>query len=167
MNAISSEWANGSRTIARSIVTPLVRTDEPKEPRSPSTKLLKRGSITRSTKRSRQRPDEQDEFRFFVDRHGRQHFNFRQQIWLDSSVQMAFTRVYSTALKTLAVNLLTLVTEERDCRVAIGRTSRRVLSLAPVFSRQCLMGAPDAAWALPKSTIESWLQSQRRRRRTR
>jgi hypothetical protein len=107
------------------------------------------------------------DFRYFVDNRGRQHFNFKQEIWLDSSVQMAFTRVYSVALKTLAVNLLTLATEGRDIPVAIGNTSRSALVLAASFSRQCLMGAPDKAWALPRATIEEWIASRRRRARSR
>jgi hypothetical protein len=93
------------------------------------------------------------EFRYFIDQRGRQHFNFQQTIWLDPSVDMAFTRVYSTALKTLAANLLALTLDEP------GRTAVR---LAPAFSRECLMGAPDRAWALPRSTIQSWLESKRR-----
>jgi hypothetical protein len=93
------------------------------------------------------------EFRYFMDQRGRQHFNFRQTIWLDPAVDMAFTRAYSTALKTLAANLLALALEE---------PARTVLRLAPAFGRECLMGAPDKAWALPRSTIESWLESKRR-----
>jgi hypothetical protein len=78
---------------------------------------------------------------------------------------MAFTRVYSVALKTLAVNLLTLATDGRDLPVAIGNTSRSALLLAPSFSRQCLMEAPDKAWALPHATIEAWIASRRRKGR--
>jgi hypothetical protein len=68
---------------------------------------------------------------------------------------MAFTRVYSVALKTLAANLLTL---------AIDKPGRHAILLAPAFSRECLMGAPDRAWALPKTTIQAWLESKRRRK---
>jgi hypothetical protein len=105
-----------------------------------------------------------DEFRFFIDRQGRQHFNFRQRVWLDASVQMAYTRVDTVALNTLAVNLLTLVTRKRDYRAAVGSTSRRVVLLAPSFSRECLLGAPDDAWALPKTAIKAWLGSRLRAR---
>jgi hypothetical protein len=93
------------------------------------------------------------EFRYFMDQRGRQHFNFRQTIWLDRAVDMAFTRAYSTALKTLAANMLAL---------ALDEPARTAFRLAPAFSRECLMGAPDKAWALPRSTIESWLESKRR-----
>jgi hypothetical protein len=94
------------------------------------------------------------EFRFFIDQHGRQHFNFKQQRWLTASVEMAFTRVYSTALKTLAANMLALY----------GIPGRSAVLLAPAFCRECLMGAPDRAWALPMATIEAWLDSKKRRR---
>jgi hypothetical protein len=107
-----------------------------------------------SRSQQRKRKQREAEYRFFIDQRGRQHFNFRQTIWLDASVDMAFTRVYSVALKTLAANLLAL---------ALEKPGRRAVLLAPAFSRECLMGAPDKAWALPKSTIEAWLASQRRR----
>src|ERR1035438_6743198 len=87
---------------------------------SPSVLIDKIGrspSRTRSNKHPRNKkriPSHRRDFRYFVDSRGRQHFNFKQEIWLESSVQMAFTRVYSVALKTLAVNLLTLATEGRD-----------------------------------------------------
>jgi hypothetical protein len=114
------------------------------------------GALEHSSPRSspRKRKQHETEFRFFVDRHGRQHFNFRQTLWLDAAVDMAFTRVYSTALKTLAANLLAQ---------ALDKPARRAAQLAPAFSRECLMGAPDKAWALPKSTIEAWFASKQRR----
>jgi hypothetical protein len=120
----------------RSVVAPTVLADSPHSPAP------------------RKRKQRDLEFRFFIDQRGRQHFNFRQKIWLDASVPMAFTRVYSVALKTLAANLLTL---------AIDRPGRNAILLAPAFSRECLMGAPDRAWALPKATIQAWLESKRRR----
>jgi len=103
-----------------------------------------------------------DDYRYFIDRQGRQHFNFKQRVWLDASVQMACTRGYSLALETLALNLLTMVTRTRDYRVAVGVTSRRAMLLAPSFSRQCLLEAPDEAWALPKASIRAWVKSQLR-----
>ena len=69
------------------------------------------------------------DFCYFMDRSGRQHFNFVQRIWLDPAISMEFTTVQTTALETLAVNLLTLVTRERDCRTAVGITSQRALAL--------------------------------------
>jgi hypothetical protein len=111
------------------------------EPASPSQRRRRRREV---------------EYTFFLDHRGRQHFNFRQAVWLDPGVDMAFTRVYSVALKTLAVNLLTL---------ALEQPGRRAELLAPAFARECLMGAPDRAWALPKSTIEAWFESRQRRAR--
>jgi hypothetical protein len=106
-----------------------------------------------------------DEFRYFIDSLGQQHFNFRQQVWLNVSVEMAFTHVYSTALNTLAVNLLTIATRKRDYPAAVGRTSRGAISLAPAFCRECLLSAPPHAWALPISTIRAWLKTNRKRGR--
>jgi hypothetical protein len=164
MNYLNGESARRSRASEYAIVTDAAP-EAPLRGRSTAKANRVSASIGRDSVRSRRSDRRDTEFRFFLDRDGRQHFNFKQQIWLDSSVPMAYTRVYSTALKTLAVNLLTLVTDKRNCRIAIGLTSRKVLLLAPSFSRQCLLGAPDTAWALPRSTIESWLEAQARRRR--
>lgn len=94
------------------------------------------------------------EYQFYVDQRGRQHFNFRQTLRLKASVDMAFTRVYSAALKTLAANLLAQV---------LGKSARAAVQLAPAFCRECLMGAPDRAWSLPKSAIEAWVATKQRR----
>jgi hypothetical protein len=153
-----------SRSQSRSVVTPTVLIDSPRYSRKGTRsirihhrRLSNRSAPSKSTPRN-------VEFRYFIDRQGRQHFNFRQRVWLDASVQMAYTRVYSVALKTLAVNLLTLVTRKRDFQAAVGFTSRRVVLLAPSFCRECLLGAPDEAWALPKATIKAWLESRLRAR---
>jgi hypothetical protein len=101
------------------------------------------------------------DFRYFMDRSGRQHFNFVQRIWLDPAISMEFTTVQTTALETLAVNLLTLVTRERDCRTAVGITSQRALALTPQFCVECLLGAPVEAWELPRASIKAWIESHR------
>jgi hypothetical protein len=154
------------RNFDRSIVTPSVLIDTAPRPRAP--KVAHSISIERrrsSTREARSKfPIRDDEFRYFIDRQGRQHFNFRQRVWLDASVQMACTRVYSLALKTLAVNLLTMATRKRDYQAAVGFTSRRVVLLAPSFSRECLLSAPDEAWALPLASIKAWLGSRLRAR---
>jgi hypothetical protein len=125
---------------------PVIAPDVFEQPVSPS-------SSSSTARRRRQR---EVEYRFCVDQRGRQHFDFEQTIWLDRSVAMAFTRVYSTALKTLAANLLAH---------ALDKSARAATELAPAFSRECLMGAPDQAWVLPKSTIEAWFESRQRRMR--
>jgi hypothetical protein len=157
------------RDVDRSVVTPTVLIDEPPRPRArkafQSIQIERRRLASRTT-----RPEcspRNGEFRYFIDRQGRQHFNFRQRVWLDASVQMAYTRVYSVALKTLAVNVLTMTTRKRDYQVAVGFTSRRVVLLAPSFIRECLLDAPDGAWALPKSSIKAWLESRLRTRTSR
>jgi len=101
---------------------------------------------------------------FHIDRDGRQHFNFKQQIWLDPAVPMACTRVHSTALTTLAINLLTLVLRRRDYHAAIGTVSRRAVVLAREFSDDCLLRAPGQAWVMPRSAIRAWVDSRRRAR---
>jgi hypothetical protein len=106
-------------------------------------------------------------FRYFMDRSGRQHFNFVQRIWLDPAISMEFTAVQTTALETLAVNLLTLVTRERDCRAAVGVTSQRALALTRKFCAECLLGAPVEAWELPRASIMAWIESHRPLRRAR
>lgn len=155
-----------SRNPNQSVVAPTVLIDSQSNPRKRSNSIrIDRGRP--SNRRTRSKCVlRNDEFRYFVDRQGRQHFNFRQRVWLDASVQMAYTRVYSVALKTLAVNLLTLVTRKRDFQAAVGHTSRRVVLLAPSFIRDCLLGAPDGAWALPRTTIKAWLESQLRARKS-
>lgn len=148
----------------RSVVTPTVLIDAPRHPHPRKALHSIHSGRRRASSRHGQSRYVHDEFRYFIDRQGRQHFNFRQQVWLDTTVQMAHTSVYSVALKTLAVNLLTLVTRKRDYQAAVGLTSRRVVALAASFSRECLLGAPNEAWALPKASIKAWLDSRLRAR---
>jgi len=100
-------------------------------------------------------------FRYFVDRSGCQHFNFPQRIWLDPTIAMAVTPVQTIALETLAINLLTFLTRERDYRASIGVTSQRAIALAREFCADCLLGAPAEAWELPRASIKAWLESHR------
>lgn len=102
------------------------------------------------------------EFRYCVDARGRQHFNFRQRIWLHPSVAMAVTPVMTVALETLAVNLLTRLTRERDCHAAVGLTSRRMLRLAPRFCAECLLGGQPGGWVMPRAALRAWLSSHAR-----
>src|ERR1700722_1450885 len=164
MNARYCAVTPNQRNIDRSIVTPSVLIDPPVQSRAqkPAHSISierRRSSPTHARPRTRL---QNDDFRYFIDRQGRQHFNFKQRVWLDASVQMACTRGYSLALETLALNLLTMVTRTRDYRAAVGVTSRRAMLLAPSFSRECLLEAPDEAWALPKASIKAWVKSQLR-----
>jgi hypothetical protein len=164
MDVIYGTEMRGSRKREQSVVVPTVLIDAPCRSRkaSQSNRIERRPS---SRRKEQSKPRLRDyEFRYFLDRQGRQHFNFRQRIWLDPSVQMAYTRVNSVALKTLAVNLLMLVTPKRDYQGAAGLTSRQAVLLAPSFIRDCLIGAPDEAWALPRTTIEAWAESRLRAR---
>jgi len=163
MDIALSASASGSRKHKQSVTSPTVLFDEPK--RSRRTRREQQSKRRKTARNGRPNSAAStEEFRFHIDQHGRQHFNFKQEIWLDAAVQMAHTRVYSTALKTLAVNLLTLTINRRDFRAAVGKTSRAAISLAPSFSRQCLIDAPDRAWIMPRATIEAWVHSKKRRR---
>jgi hypothetical protein len=145
----------------RSVVVPTVMVDTPERPSSTAGRSKRRKSAPHLRHKRPIAPD--SDFKFFIDQRGRQHFNFKQVVWLDPSVQMAFTRVYSIALKTLAANVLALTLKTRY-RTAIGPRGPSAVLLASSFSRECLLGAPDEAWVLPKSTIESWLDSKKRQR---
>jgi hypothetical protein len=101
-------------------------------------------------------------FCYYVDGRGAQHFNFIQQIWLHPQVEMAVTAIMTVALETLAVNLLTQVTRERDFLAPVGITSRRVMQLAPRFCEECLMTAQRDGWKIPRATVKSWLAAQLR-----
>jgi hypothetical protein len=114
--------------------------------------------------RQKHSPDKLKDFRLFVDRLGNQHFNFAQEVWLDGTVAMAQTSIYSVALKTLGLNLLTLTIGEGTVRAARGTTNHTALAFAAAFSKECLLCAPQKAWILPKSTIQSWLASKKRKR---
>ena len=103
-----------------------------------------------------------DEFRYYIDRHGAQHFNFQQQLWIERSVAMAFTSVRTTALETLAINLLALASAPaRTPRIRIG-TPARLKPLARDFCEQCLLGAPQEGWVLPRPVIQAWMEARRR-----
>jgi hypothetical protein len=99
------------------------------------------------------------ELRFRLDPLGRQHFNFPQRIWLRPAVPMACTRTRSTALLTLAANLLSLSLP----RQATGQSQpaeRLAVALARRFSEECLLGAPAVGWVMPREAISAWVQSK-------
>jgi hypothetical protein len=95
-------------------------------------------------------------FHYFLDRYGRQHFNFRQHIWLDPGIQMAYTPIRTIALDTLAINLLTFEVHDRA-----GFTSQRAIELIAPFCTECLLTSPRNAWLLPRATIKAWADSHR------
>jgi hypothetical protein len=113
-------------------------------------------------RRSSTARDKRGNICFCVDSSGRQHFNFPQRVWLYPSVPMAVTPVMSIELETLAINLLTPLTRERDYPAAVGVTSRRVRRLASLFCAECLLTAQSQAWVMRRSTIRAWLASRAR-----
>jgi hypothetical protein len=105
-----------------------------------------------------------EKFRYFVDSSGRQHFNFVQRVWLQPQLEMAVTPVPTVALETLAVNLLTEVTRERDYVAVVGVTSKRVMQLASKFCDECLLSAHGNGWVIPRASVKSWVASHLRKR---
>jgi hypothetical protein len=152
-----------SVVLSGSIVVPSVRID------------VFTAATRRSTRRTREAARQRVfrslprtyEFRYFVDRRGCQHFNFPQTIWLNPRIQMAYTPIQTTALETLAINLLTLAIRGRDCRAPIGYTSKRAMDLVPRFCAECLLASPRNAWVLPRATIKAWADSHRSIKRSR
>jgi hypothetical protein len=99
------------------------------------------------------------DFRYYLDASGCQHFNFQQTMWRKPSVQMAVTPVMTIALETLALNLLTHVTDGCGDRGRLRVASKGLLRLARRFSTECLLTACPEGWVIPRSTIEEWLAS--------
>jgi len=66
----------------------------------------------------------------------------------------------TSALLTLAVNLLTQVMRRRDRAVAVGCTSSTVLRLGPRFCRECLLTAHADGWVIPRASVLSWISAQ-------
>jgi hypothetical protein len=119
-----------------------------------------------SARRAERQPPVDQKFRYFVDSNGRQHFNFVQRVWLQPQVEMAVTPVPTVALATLAVNLLTEVTRERDYAAVVGITSRRVMQLASKFCDECLLTARGNGWVIPRASVKSWVAAHLRKRST-
>ena len=142
------------------IVVPSVRV-ESKPRRSGRIACRSRSS---SARRAEDLPPADLKFRYFVDSNGRQHFNFVQHVWLQPQVEMAVTPVLTLALETLAVNLLTEVTRERDYVAVVGITSRRVLQLAVTFCNECLLTAHGSGWVIPRASVKSWMTAHLRKR---
>lgn len=109
-------------------------------------------------------PAANTEFRYHIDRAGRQHFNFAQRVWLRRSVRMACTRAHSTALATLAVNLLAMVLEEQELGAVERDSRRRAIGLARQFAEDCLLTAPEDGWVMPRDAIEAWIRTRSRSR---
>lgn len=96
-------------------------------------------------------------FCFYVDRAGRQHFNFAQQVWLQPGVDMAVTGVVTVALETLALNVLAHVMRECDLATALGIAPCRAARLTRQFCLECLLTAGQSGWKIPRETVRSWL----------
>lgn len=93
-----------------------------------------------------------------VDSNGADCFNFPQTVWLYPGIPMRATPHYSRAAEVLAVNILSLVLDERDYRAAQGRTSSRAVKLARTFWDDCLAELPSGPWCIPLETIRDWIE---------
>jgi len=102
------------------------------------------------------------EYCYRLDSSGRQHFNFRQCIWLQPQVAMAMTPVVTIALRTLAANLLSLALRDHEHAVA-GSDNPLIATLARRFCEQCLLTAGAGGWVIPRASIRAWVAAQRRR----
>jgi hypothetical protein len=141
------------------IVSPPVKVERP--PRGSGRVACRtEPAVARREERS---PPVDQKFRYFVDSSGRQHFNFVQRVWLQPQVEMAVTPVPTVALVTLAVNLLTEVTRERDYVAVVGVTSRRVMQLASPFCDECLLTAHGNGWVIPRASVKSWIAAHLRK----
>jgi len=141
------------------IVSPSVEVE--RKPRRSARIACRSESI--SARRAERQPPADRKFRYFVDSNGRQHFNFVQHVWLQPQIEMAVTPVPTVALETLAVNLLTEVTRERNYVAAVGITSRRVMQLASMFCDECLLTAHGNGWVIPRASVRSWMAANSRK----
>ena len=128
----------------------------------PHSRHMARRASPNAKRRAARAGSASGDFFFYEDSQGRQHFNFAQRIWLCPSVPMAVTPVMTLELETLAINLLTPLTRERDYRAAVGVTSKRVMKLANRFCVECLLTADAAAMLMPRAAIRAWLASRAR-----
>jgi hypothetical protein len=105
-------------------------------------------------------PTRHRDFRYRLDRSGQQHFNFPQRVWVRASVAMACTRAPSTALTTLALNMLVLaLVETANRKIPTDRHIGR--KLAQRFAVECLLSAPASAWVIPKAVVRTWAATHR------
>ena len=119
---------------------------------APRSRKSAQRSFARAPRRSGGARSVRGDVCFYVDSQGRQHFNFPQPVWLYASVPMAVTPGMSIELETLAINLLTWLTQERDYRAAMGITCKRVRRLASRFCAPRLLAAQPPAWVMHRSS---------------
>lgn len=108
---------------------------------------------------ARYEPRRPRNLRCYRDASGRQCFNFPQRLWLRAGVPMACTRRSSLGLVTLAANVLLASLPGRGPRTA-QRDVDTVIALARRFSEECLLGAPEEGWIIPRATVSAWLRSR-------
>lgn len=87
-------------------------------------------------------------------------FNFPQTVWLYPDVNMDWSARNTRAAQTLAVNILTSMVNDRDFITHFGATSRRVIEVADLFTRDCLLTMPTDGGCLPRDMLEQWIKAK-------
>jgi hypothetical protein len=87
-------------------------------------------------------------------------FNFPQTVWLSPEIRMDWSARLTPAVRTLAVNVLTLWIPEHDLPVGFGCTSQRALAGAEGFARAFLLTMPGSGGCLPRELMEEWIRDE-------
>ena len=91
---------------------------------------------------------------------GAPRFNFPQIVWLCPEVSMDWSARLTPAVRTLAVNVLTLWIPEHDLIVGFGSTSRRAVAAAAQFAETFLLTMPVNGGCLPRELIRGWIRDE-------
>jgi hypothetical protein len=92
---------------------------------------------------------------------GAPRFNFPQTVWLFPDIRMDWSIRLTPAVRTLAVNVLTVWILEQDLAVCFGCTNRRAVAAADRFARAFLLTMPDSGGCLPRELITEWIREER------
>jgi hypothetical protein len=91
---------------------------------------------------------------------GTPRFNFPQTVWLGPEISMDWSARLTPAVRTLAVNVLTLWIPEHDLVVGFGSTSRRAIAAAKQFAEAFLLTMPVNGGCLPRELIRGWIREE-------
>jgi hypothetical protein len=91
---------------------------------------------------------------------GTPRFNFPQTVWLCPDIRMDWSVRLTPAVRTLAVNILTLWIPERDFDASFGSTTRRAVAAAAPFAQAFLLMMPGNGGFLPRDLIKEWIREE-------
>jgi hypothetical protein len=91
---------------------------------------------------------------------GTPRFNFPQTVWLSPEFRMDWSARLTPAVRTLAVNVLTLWIPDHDLVVCFGSTSRRAVAAADRFAETFLVTMPMNGGCLPRKLITGWIREE-------